>query len=185
MTPFPQQAMCSERKMSTDPSDVTLHQLGPDDLGLMAQLLDLFGGVFEEPQTYGAKRPDDAYMARLLGGDHFIALAALKQGNVVGGLAAYVFDKFEQARRKIYIYDLAVAQAQRRRGIATALIEEVRRLAAARGAWVVFIQAEKDDAAPVALYSRLGRRQEVLHFDIPVAAPVEGQAGCDPASGNN
>ena len=32
----------------------------------------------------------------------------------VGGLAAYELDKFEQDRREIYIYDLAVVESHRR-----------------------------------------------------------------------
>ena len=75
-------------------------------------------------------QPDDAYLARLLGSETFIALAAVVDGAVVGGIAAYVLDKFEQARREVYLYDLAVAEAHRRRGIATALIAELRRVAA-------------------------------------------------------
>ena len=58
-----------------------------------------------------------------LAAPHFIALAATAGTNeVVGGLAAYVLDKFERRRREIYIYDLAVAAEHRRRGVATALI---------------------------------------------------------------
>ena len=158
--------------MPGDSDTFTLRQLGPADLDLMQRVLDLFGEVFDEPETYGAKRPDDAYLARLLGGDHFIALAAVKAEEVVGALAAYVLDKFEQARSEIYIYDLAVAEAHRRQGIATALIEQVRQIAAQRGAWVVYIQADRDDLPAVALYSKLGRREEILHFDIVVTGPA-------------
>ena len=159
--------------MENDRFDFTVQQLAPGDLGLMARMLDLFGEVFEEPETYGARRPDDAYLARLLGGDHFIALVALQDEAVVGALAAYVFDKFEQARREIYIYDLAVEESHRRRGIATALIEKVRRIAAARGVWVIYIQADQGDDPAIALYSKLGRREEILHFDIAVEGPAE------------
>jgi aminoglycoside 3-N-acetyltransferase I len=41
---------------------------------------------------------------------------------MVGGLTAYVFFKFEQERKEVYIYDLAVIQAHRRRHNATNLI---------------------------------------------------------------
>jgi ribosomal protein S18 acetylase RimI-like enzyme len=81
-----------------------------------------------------------------------------------------VLPKFEQARNELYIYDLAVAEAQRRRGVATALIRAVQRLAAERVAWAVFVQADRGDAAAIALYSRLGVAEDVLHFDIAPAA---------------
>jgi aminoglycoside 3-N-acetyltransferase I len=45
----------------------------------------------------------------LLCSDHFIALAALQDDVVIGGVAAYELKKFERERSEIYIYDLAVA----------------------------------------------------------------------------
>jgi len=138
----------------------------------MHQLLDVFGDAFEDTQTYGARRPRPEYLRRLLGSAHFIALVACDDdsGQVIGGLAAYELVKFEQERSEIYIYDLAVAQAHRRRGVATALIRALQRIAAGRGAWVVFVQADPPDAPAVALYSKLGVREEVLHFDIAVSS---------------
>jgi aminoglycoside 3-N-acetyltransferase I len=37
-----------------------------------------------------------------------------------------------------------------------------------RGSYVIFVQADLGDAAAIALYTKLGRREDVLHFDIPV-----------------
>jgi aminoglycoside 3-N-acetyltransferase I len=85
---------------------------------------------------------------------------------VVGGLAAYVLEKFEQERREIYIYDLAVAEQHRRKGIATRLINELRQIARERGAYVIYVQADIIDEPAVKLYESLGKREEVLHFDI-------------------
>lgn len=150
---------------------IHIRQLAAGDLPTMHAMLDLFGVAFEDVETYGRARPDAAYLGRLLGGEHFIALAALKDDEavgheVVGGLAAYELPKFEQARSEIYIYDLAVAEAHRRNGIATALIEQLKLIAAARGAHVIFVQADYVDPPAIALYTKLGTREEVLHFDI-------------------
>lgn len=110
----------------------------------------------------------------MLESDTFIAVAAFTGEQVVGGLAAYVLPKFEQARSEIYIYDLAVAEAYRRQGIATATINELQRIAALRGAYVIFIQADHGDDPAIALYTKLGRREDVLHFDIPVPPVGKG-----------
>lgn len=134
----------------------------------MESMLAMFGEAFEEPETYIAARPSAAYLKRLLASDYFIALAALKRGEVVGGIAAYELRKFEQERSEIYIYDLAVAALHRRQGIATALILELKRIAAQRGAYVVFVQADRGDAPAVALYRKLGTPEDVLHFDIKI-----------------
>jgi aminoglycoside 3-N-acetyltransferase I len=42
----------------------------------------------------------------------------MRDGAVVGALAAYVLPKFERERAEVYIYDLAVAEAFRRMGVA-------------------------------------------------------------------
>lgn len=153
--------------MSSSP--YRIRRLTPDDLARMDALLTLFGEVFDEPEAYGGARPGAAYLKRLLGGGAFIALVASRDGAVVGGLAAYDLPKFEQERSEVYIYDLAVVATHRRRGVATALIQELRRIAAKRGAHVVFVQADPGDAPAIALYAKLGRREDVLHFDIDVA----------------
>jgi aminoglycoside 3-N-acetyltransferase I len=143
--------------------------LSPDDVALMEGMSAMFGHAFNEPETYAGARPGEAYLRRLLGGDSFIAVAALHGGDVVGGLAAYQLRKFEQERSEIYIYDLAVAAPHRRRGIATALIQELKKIAAARGAYVIYLQADLEDSPAIELYTKLGTREDVLHFDIPVA----------------
>ena len=95
-----------------------------------------------------------------------IVLVALIKDRVVGGLVAYELEKFEQPRSEIYIYDLAVDESWRRQGVATALIDELRRIARERGAWVIFVQGDYGDDPALARYDKLGTREEVLHFDI-------------------
>ncbi|HSX62526.1 MAG TPA: AAC(3)-I family aminoglycoside N-acetyltransferase [Tahibacter sp.] len=149
------------------PNPFQVRALGADDVATMEDLLTLFGEVFDDVPTYCGKRPDATYLSRLLGSDGFMAIAALKGRDVVGGLAAYVLHKFEQARSEIYIYDLAVSEAHRREGIATALIAELQAMAVARGAYVIFVQADYGDEPAIALYTKLGAREDVMHFDLP------------------
>ncbi|HZW74810.1 MAG TPA: AAC(3)-I family aminoglycoside N-acetyltransferase [Caldimonas sp.] len=143
--------------------------LGSGDAVALRAMLGVFGSGFDDLETYTARQPDDAYLEALLARDTFVAIAAFAGDAVVGGLAGYVLPKFEQARSELYIYDLAVDAAQRRRGVATALVHAVQRLAAERGSWVVFVQADHGDDAAIALYTKLGAREDVLHFDIAPA----------------
>lgn len=147
---------------------VTITHLSAGDDAMMRGMLRVFGDAFEDVACYGSAQPSAEYMARLLGSETFIALAALKGDTVVGALAAYVLHKFEQERSEVYIYDLAVDAAHRQEGIATALIMELKRVAAARGAWVIYVQADHGDDPAIALYTKLGTREDVLHFDIAV-----------------
>ena len=146
-----------------------VRRLTADDVDVMRALLLTFGQAFNEVDTYCSNQPNAAYLERLLDGDSFIAVAAMEGDAVIGGIAAYELRKFEQQRSEIYIYDLAVAETHRRQGIATALVNELKKIAAARGAYVMFVQADVDDAPAIALYTKLGIREDVLHFDITVS----------------
>jgi len=134
----------------------------------MRGLLDVFCVAFADPASYREHPPSDAYLRDFLARADAIALVAFVGEVVVGGLVAYVLPKFEQERNEVYIYDLAVAEAHRRRGIATALISELRRISTEIGAYVIYVQADVGDDAAIALYESLGTREEVLHFDIEV-----------------
>lgn len=145
-----------------------IRRLQATDLSLFRDMLALFGKAFGETATYCAVQPSDAYLEKLLSRDSFIALVALKEGAVIGGLAAYVLIKFEQERSEIYIYDLAIDETHRRQGAATALIEALKAEARACGAYVIYVQADYADPPAIALYTKLGVREDVLHFDIEV-----------------
>lgn len=148
---------------------MTIRILGPGDAASLRAMLSMFGKAFADSETYTARQPEDAYLERLLASDTFVAVAAFSAGDVIGGLAAYVLPKFEQARSELYIYDLAVHEAHRRQGIATAMISALQRLATARGIYVIFVQADHADDPAIALYTKLGVREDVLHFDIAPA----------------
>lgn len=148
---------------------VSIRRLGQFDLADMRKLNVLFGEAFDDLGTYTGEPPTDHYLSSLLSKDHVIALAAVETTTVVGGLVAYELEKFEQARSEIYIYDLAVAAAYRRQGVATALISHLREIALKRGAWVVYVQADYGDEPAIALYQKLGQRENVMHFDIQVS----------------
>ena len=147
--------------------------LQPGGAGALREMLTMFGRAFADVATYTARQPGDDYLEGLLASSTFIGLAAVADERVIGGIAAYVLPKFEQVRSEIYIYDLAVDEKHRRQGVATALIAELRRVAAARRAYVIFVQADREDEAAISLYARLGVREDVLHFDI---APMPGAA---------
>ena len=126
----------------------------------------MFADCFDDAENYLSNPPSDEYLTGLLEKDNVVPIIALVDGTVVGGLVAYELEKFEQQRSELYIYDLAVDEGYRRQGIATALIEAVRQVARQRKAWVVYVQADYGDEPAVELYSKLGIREDVLHFDI-------------------
>jgi aminoglycoside 3-N-acetyltransferase I len=130
--------------------------------------MTVFADAFEDPHAYREAPPSDAYLERLLAKPTVIALTAQVEDAVVGGLVAYVLEKFERERSEIYIYDLAVAGSHRRQGIARDLILLLKRIAREHGAFVIYVQADLVDGPAIELYTSLGTREDVLHFDITV-----------------
>lgn len=144
-----------------------VRRLQPGELARFRAALSVFERVFEDPDHYGTQ-PDDAYIEARLRDPLFSMLVSVEDGAVIGALAGYELVKFEKPRSEFYVYDLAVEAHARRRGVATALIEAFRARAAERGGWLVFVQADLGDDPAIALYTKLGRREDVLHFDIDV-----------------
>ena len=147
---------------------IAIERLGPAQIDSMRAALRVFAYAFDEEENFFSAPPSDSYVQRLLSDERFVMILARFEGTIVGALSAYELVKYEQARSEFYIYDLAVAEAFRRRGVATALIEALKPIARDAGAWVIFIQADRVDDAAVALYRKLGVEEQPLHFDIPV-----------------
>ena len=148
---------------------IAVERIGTNDVDVMEAANSLFLEVFAD-EAYLGPLPSRQHLGNLLADPRFIALVGQIDGVMVGALAGYQLVKYEAERSEIYIYDLAVREAFRRRGVATALIEALRPIARACGAHVIFVQADPVDAPAVALYDKLGTREHVLHFDISPAA---------------
>ena len=149
---------------------VTVRRLGDRDVAGLRGLNRVFAAAFGEPETYFANPAPDDWLRAMLAKPHIGVFVAEDAGGVVGGLTIYLLDKPEQARSEGYIYDLAVTESHRRRGIARALIRDACDWDGANGAWVVYVQADRGDDPAIALYTSLGTREDVLHFDLPVGA---------------
>ena len=156
-------------------SSIDVRRLGPHDVEDMRALNRLFAEAFDDPDSYAVEPPSDQYLREKLGMPGLVALVAAIGNEIVGGLVAYDLPKLERPRSEYYLHDLAVTQSRRRMGVATALIGRVQEIAAAAGAWVTFVQADYGDDPAVALYSKLGHREDVMHFDLPLSAA--GKAG--------
>ena len=146
---------------------MTIKRLGQSDLAALRKLNKLFAEVFEDEESYASKPPSDGYLREFLGNAANIVLVAEDEGRVVGGAVGYLLQKFEQKRSEVYLYDLAVAKDQQRKGVGTALMRRLRAVAAEAGAWVVFVQADEGDEA-VEFYRALGPSEDLStrNFDF-------------------
>jgi aminoglycoside 3-N-acetyltransferase I len=81
----------------------------------------------------------------------------------------YELRKFEQERSEIYIYDLGCRRQRTGvEGIATALIQQLKSDCRPAGGVCHLRAGDLGDAPAIELYTKLGAREDVLHFDIAV-----------------
>jgi len=145
---------------------ISIRRLQSGDIATFRAMNAMFGTAFDDTATHEGAPSGDFYVESLFADPGIVMLAAFAETEVIGGLVAYELRKYERERSEFYIYDLAVAEPHRRRGIATQLIEALKPIAAARGGWAIFVQADHGDDPAIALYTKLGVREDVLHFDI-------------------
>ena len=100
------------------------------------------------------------YMERFLGNLANYLIVAEFDGEVVGFLLAYELERMKEDARMMFIYEIEVAAGCRRRGIGTALIEEVRDIAAREGMVHAFVITNYSDAGAVAFYRHTGAEIE-------------------------
>lgn len=148
--------------------------LAPEQATLLHELLEVYAEAFGEDGI--PPRTDVAYLGRLLGSGQILALVALQAGRVVGGLSGYVLPRLARANDEFYLYDLAVAEHARRRGIARALIDALQAIAKDRNYATIYVQAHPEDTPATALYTHYAEAQDVVHFELCRNAALVDQA---------
>jgi aminoglycoside 3-N-acetyltransferase I len=132
----------------------TLERLSENNISAMRSVNLLFSDVFNDKESYDSKLPSDEYLNIFLTNPNNIVVVAMNDQKIIGGIVAYVLEKFEMERREVFIYDLAVMSTYQRQGIGKALINHVRDIAKEVGAYVVFVQADENDEA-ISFYESL------------------------------
>ena len=131
------------------PGQTTIRRLGPEDGAVVRKLAE------GEPQT------------ALLAAEETIFLAAFDGAEPVGFAFGYELPRRHGSPSILFVYELDVDEVYRRQGIATRLMEELGRIARARGICEGFVLAERDDDVANAFYRSLGgERVESVMWDF-------------------
>jgi len=126
---------------------VTIRRLGPGDEPVLAYIaeeaLDFDLAGLSEPERPLAAADAAAYLAdpSVL---HWVAID--DGGRVVGELLCHVLPLPSGAGRELLLYSIGVRQADRRRGVGSALIREMREWAESNGIPEVWVLADNPGA---------------------------------------
>jgi aminoglycoside 3-N-acetyltransferase I len=131
------------------------------------QLLQVFASVFEWELF---QMPGDEHLQKLLQNPSFLVFAAVTDGQLTGGLTAYVLERYDSEKPAVYLYDLAVLPAFQRKGIGTALVAALNEHCRSKGFSEVFVQAEADDLHAIQFYRSTPVSDELnaIHFTYTV-----------------
>jgi ribosomal protein S18 acetylase RimI-like enzyme len=125
---------------------VTIVHAGPDDADLVLRAADLF----DHPPV-----PEHTATFLAAPGHHLlVALDGHEPVGFVSGVETIHPDKGTE----MFVYELGTHEDHRRRGVATALLDELRRIAADRGCNGLWVATEPDNAPAIATYLRAGYR---------------------------
>ena len=104
---------------------------------------------------YHGEVGNETRLAAVLENPDFVLLLAKRESRTAGYLQGHVLDRLDGGRMML-IYDLTVHEAERRRGTATALLEQCFELAAKQGASRSWLVTEPGNEPARALYLTLG-----------------------------
>ena len=125
-------------------NDVFIRRVGPDDLATVLAASPLFDGPADPVAT----------TRFLAAGDHHLLIAF--EGERAVGFVSGVETTHPDKGTEMFLYELAVDEASRGRGIGASLVEALRRLAIDRGCYGMWVLTDEDNDAALATYRRAG-----------------------------
>jgi len=140
---------------------IEIKHLTKQDLSEFTSLIHLFNTVFEEESKIGSA----ANLLNLLHNKSFIALVAIAENKVVGGLTAYELPMYYSNHSEIFLYDLAVNPKYQRMGIGKALLQHLKEYCVGHGIKEFFVMAHEEDEDAIEFYHATGGKAEnVINF---------------------
>lgn len=136
-----------------DHTNVEYRKLESGDDSLFSNLVLLFNEEFKSPTlTY----VNTKNIRKLLNNPNFVCIVAQIDNKIIGGITAYELEMYDREGSSMYIYDLAVRKACRRKGIGSSLVNEIIRLCKSKAIKDLFVQADGIDQQAIDFYKKVG-----------------------------
>jgi GNAT superfamily N-acetyltransferase len=131
-------------------SGIAIRPLGPGDEGVVRELA-----------TYAGPGDPEA----LLADPRTLMLVAFSGATPVGFVLAHELPRRHGEPAKLFVYEVEVVETQRRRGIASAILEQLAYLARQRGIRTGFVLTEADNGPANALFRDAGGATEKVSVE--------------------
>ena len=142
-------------------SKFEIRRLTKEDLATFNSLINLFNLVFEEEPKIGS----EVNSLRLLNSAGFIAIVALVENEIAGGLTAYELPMYYSDSSEIFLYDLAVKPEYQRMGVGKGLLQSLKEYCVRNRIKDFFVMAHEEDEHAIEFYHATGGKAErVVNF---------------------
>lgn len=132
---------------------MTVRKLGPEEIEIAKALFILF-------QTNAGASiphvPTDEYLKDRLAQGNFHVIVAVKDNFLVGGLTAFELPMYKSDAREMFLFEIDVAPAFRRQGIAKQLVTHLSTLCREKGIAEMFVLTSRTNIAAIKLYESVG-----------------------------
>lgn len=142
-----------------------ISRIQENEIERFIELVELLNEVFEESNKVATERQ----LKKLLKKHDFHAIAAIKEGKIIGGLTAYELAQYYTDKSELYIYDIAVKKELHNQGIGKELIAYVKDYSTKNGIESIFVEAHSEDEQAVKFYqSTFGKGEKVDLFNFEI-----------------
>jgi aminoglycoside 3-N-acetyltransferase I len=132
--------------------DIRTKRLTAGDRDLARRLFVMMAETFDEE----CEPLSDSYLDGLLSRADFWAVAAFAGEEIIGGVTAHTLPLTRAAASEVFIYDVAVRDGHRRKGVGRQLITALRSGVAGQGIDELFVPADNEDLHALDFYRALG-----------------------------
>ena len=104
------------------------------------------------------------HMRRVLESDENYLIVACEAGRPTGFLVAHRFPRVDRDRYMVYLYEIEVEQAFRRRGVGTRMIDLLKNVCREDQVMEIWVGTEEDNIPAKALYKATGAEEEPHYY---------------------
>lgn len=143
--------------------DFTIKRLDASEISLAKELFVWFqvdDGV-EKPLV-----PSDHYLRTLLLKEDFYVVVVLDKEKVIGGLTAFILSMYKEEIDEIFLYEVGVDEAYRKKGVATQLIDFLKKTGVKLGVSEMYVGTEMHNIPAQKLYDKTGGKFETIAWYV-------------------
>ncbi len=140
------------------PSESTteVRRLGRDDGDLALDAISQLKAADWEGQGGKPESLTASHLARFLRYDDHFLIVAIKDAEPVGYLLAYELSRVDRDQNMMLFYEIGIADSERRQGVSTALIDEIKAICRERNIMKMWVETNESNEAAMRLYQSTG-----------------------------